>query len=129
MEHMTAITTVPGFSARVVARHHCAPRAATLRGLRASRATYRRRRLLACGLVLAAVAVMGEAGSALGGSPLATPQRRPATTPVVVRDGDTLWSIVHRARPHEDPRPIVDELSAARDGEPLHPGEAIHLPR
>jgi len=125
---MTAVTTVPGFGAPVVARRRFAPRGATPRGLRASRATFRRRRLVACALVLGAVVVAGEAGSALGGSPLATPERRPATT-VVVHQGDTLWSIVQRVRPEADPRRIVDQLSEARHGAPLEPGETIVLPQ
>ena len=122
---MTAVTTVPGFGAPV-SLHRRAPRDATPRGLRVSRATYRRRRLLASVLVLGAVVVMGEAGSALGGAPLATPERRPAS--VVVQPGDTLWAIVARALPTQDPRPIVDQLDDARHGAPLVPGETIRLP-
>jgi hypothetical protein len=126
MSNMTAVTTFPGFGAPV-ALHRRAPRDATPRGLRVSRATYRRRRLLASVLVLGAVVVMGEAGSALGGSPLATPERRPAPV-VVVRPGDTLWAIVARAMPTADPRPIVDALDEARHGAPLVPGETVRLP-
>jgi len=126
---MAAVTTLPGFGIPVVPRHRSVPRAATPRGLRASRTTYRRRRLLASVLVVGAVVVMGEAGSALGGSPLAAPERRPATPAViVVQEGDTLWSLVERAHPSADPRPIVDELSDARRGAPLVPGETIRLP-
>ena len=129
MTDMAAVTTLPGFGAPVAPRHRRVPRAATPRGLRASRATYRRRRLLASVLVLGAVVVMGEAGSALGGSPLATPERRPSSSnTVVVQQGDTLWSLVERAQPRADPRPIVDELSDARQGAPLVPGETIRLP-
>jgi len=130
---MTAVTTVPGISALVgPATHRRAPRPATPRGCRTSRATYRRRRLLAAALVLGAVVVTGEAGVALGGTPLAPPERRPSSlsssSVVVVRRGDTLWSIVERSRPGVDPRPTVDELSAARHGAPLVPGETIRLP-
>ena len=75
------------------------------------------------------VAVTGKAGAALGGAPLATPERRLATSDaVVVREGDTLWSLVARALPDADPRPIVDQLSEARDGAPLTPGEVVRLP-
>jgi hypothetical protein len=129
MSNMAAVTTHPGFDAPVVARHLSVVRDATPRTPRASRATYRRRRLLACALVLGAVVVAGEAGSALGGSPLATPERRPTlSNTVVVQQGDTLWSLVQRAEPTADPRPIVDALSEARDGAPLVPGETIRLP-
>jgi hypothetical protein len=133
---MTAITINPGINALVspARTHRSDPRPATPRGCRASRATYRRRRLLAAALVLVAAVVMGEAGVALGGTPLAPPERRPSHLPatsssvVLVRPGDTLWSIVERNRPGTDPRPIVDQLSAARHGTPLEPGETIELP-
>lgn len=140
---MTAVTIDPGFSALVgpARTPQRAPRPATGRTSRASRTTYRRRRLWAAALVLGAVVVTGEAGAALGGAPLAPPERSPSslTSPsassrsvlsgiVVVRPGDTLWSIVERHRPGADPRPLVDELSAARDGAPLVPGEVIRLP-
>jgi hypothetical protein len=88
---------------------------------------------LATVLVLGAVVVAGEAGVALGGTPLAPPERRPApsssASAVVVRPGDTLWTIVERRRPGSDPRPIVDALSDARHGAPLLPGETVRLPR
>ncbi|MBM3673213.1 MAG: LysM peptidoglycan-binding domain-containing protein [Actinobacteria bacterium] len=130
---MAAVTTVPGFGALVgPTARVCAPRPATTRGRRVSRATYRRRRLLAAVLVLGAVVVMGEAGVALGGTPLAAPERRPAPsagpTEVVVRPGDTLWTIVERLHPGDDPRLLVDELSAARNGAPLVVGETIVVP-
>jgi hypothetical protein len=100
-------------------------------------------------LALVVVVVAGKAGVALGGSPpLAVSERRPTiSTPavvhtatptaakpvadrtVVVRSGDTLWAIAERLDPGEDPRPFVDELSAARNGAPLVPGETIRLPR
>jgi hypothetical protein len=130
---MTAVTTFPGTGALVgPATHARTLRASTARGRRVSRATYRRRRLLATVLVLGAVVVAGEAGVALGGTPLAPPERRSAPitsgSAVVVRPGDTLWSIVEQLRPGDDPRPIVDALSAARDGASLVPGETIRLP-
>ncbi|MSO78136.1 MAG: hypothetical protein EXQ79_00840 [Acidimicrobiia bacterium] len=139
---MTAVTIDPGFSALVspARTHQRTPRPATGRSTgRASRSTYRRRRLWAAALVLGAVIVTGEAGAALGGAPLAPPERSPSlpTAPsgspsgssvVVVRPGDTLWSIVERSHPGADPRPLVDELSAARDGAPLVVGETIRLP-
>jgi hypothetical protein len=47
----------------------------------------------------------------------------------VVAAGDSLWSIAEELAPGEDPRPMVDALSEARDGAPLIPGETIYLPR
>ena len=128
---MTAITISPGngFPASPATRR-TPPRAATPRGRRATPATYRRRRIVAALLALGIVVVMGQAGVALGGSPLAAPERRPAAVDaVVVRPGDTLWSLAVRLAPGEDPRPLVDAMSAARDDAPLVPGETIRWPR
>jgi hypothetical protein len=107
---------------------------------------------------LVVVVVLAQAGVALGGLPLASSERRPtvavdASSPrsvdavsvrhtpsvgggdhadgdrlVVVQPGDTLWSIALRFDPDADPRPVVDELSAARGGAPLVPGETIRWP-
>jgi hypothetical protein len=89
------------------------------------------------GLALGLVVVTAEAGVALGGSPLAAPERHPAAAtlasptvrPVVVRPGDSLWTIAERLAPGDDPRPVVDEVQAARRGAPLVPGETILWPR
>jgi Tfp pilus assembly protein FimV len=89
-------------------------------------------------LALGLVVVAAQAGAALGGLPLASPERRSTAssassgaasgTRVIVRPGDSLWSLAARLAPGEDLRPIVDELSSARDGAPLLPGEIIRLP-
>jgi nucleoid-associated protein YgaU len=47
---------------------------------------------------------------------------------VVVRPGDTLWSIASRVDPDADPRPLVDAMSEARNGAPLQLGETIRVP-
>jgi nucleoid-associated protein YgaU len=97
--------------------------------------TYRRRRAVAAGLALAVVLVAAQAGGALGDTPLAVPERRPAVSEpagpvsVVVDPGDSLWSIAEKLEPGEDPRPIVDALAEARGGAPLIPGETIVWPR
>jgi Tfp pilus assembly protein FimV len=80
---------------------------------------------------VAVVLVAAQAGGALGGSPLAAPERRPAvseatgTVRYVVEPGDSLWSIAEVLAPGEDPRPVVDALAEARRGAPLIPGETI----
>ena len=110
------ITTVPGYRAGPTTRPH---RTAT-------RAVYLRRRLVALLLGIALVIVMAQAGVALGGSTLATPERRPTTLDhTIVRPGDSLWSVAQRLAPGEDPRPVVDALAQARHGEPLSPGETV----
>jgi hypothetical protein len=99
-----------------------------------SRATYWRRRILVAALAVALVLVMAQAGAALGGSSLATPERRPASASesartsarsTVVRPGDSLWSVAARLAPGADPRPVVDALADARHGTVLVPGETI----
>jgi len=93
--------------------------------------TYWRRRAVAAVLGVALVLVAAQAGGALGGSPLAAPERRPAvseatgTVRYVVEPGDSLWSIAEVLAPGEDPRPVVDALAEARRGAPLIPGETI----
>ena len=78
--------------------------------------------------------VAAKAGAALGGSPLAVPERRPAVsvgspsgvaTQYVVQPGDSLWSIAEELEPGDDPRPVVDALADARGDAPLVPGETI----
>jgi len=107
---------------------------------RASAPTYRRRRAAAAVLALGIVVVAAQAGGALGDSPLAVSERRPAPLPsndsptddgpttYVVEPGDSLWSITEELAPGRDPRPVVDALSEARDGVPLIPGETIVVP-
>lgn len=108
-------------------------RAALSRARRPSPLVYWRRRLAVVGLALALVVVAAQAGDALGGAPLAAPERRPASpstfVEVTVRPGDSLWSIVVRAFPGDDPRPRVDDLVEARRGAPLKPGETVQIPR
>ena len=93
--------------------------------------TYRRRRAVAAGLVVALVLVLWAASSALGGDPLPVSERVPALHPgevYVVQPGDTLWSIAQRLKPHDDPRPVVDRLVAAHGGATIHVGERLPLP-
>ena len=101
------------------------PRPVARRGTRPSAATFWRRRLVAGAVGLAVLVMAGKAGAALGGSPLAVPERGPAVTRHVVQPGDTLWSIAERLEPGRDPRPVVDTLTAARGNGALVPGEVI----
>jgi hypothetical protein len=150
---MAAVTITTGIGNGVPAfppRRGPAPHGATPRGRRPVPATYLRRRFAVVGLALGLVLVAAQAGAALGGSPLAAPERRPTVTSaeisgepvsggadttsatvrvVVVRPGDSLWSIAQRLTPGEDPRPVVDEVDRARGGAPLVPGETILWPR
>ena len=130
---MAAVMTTPRIElepavTRTVRR--VAPRPVARCGHRPSAATYWRRRAVAVAVGLAVLVMAGKAGAALGGSPLAVPERRPAaTSQSVVQPGDSLWSIAARLEPGHDPRPVVDALAAARGGAPLVPGEVVTLPR
>ena len=130
---MAAVTTYFGSdSPAYPATRRAVPRAAIARARRPSTAVYWRRRLAVVGMAVGLVVVAAQAGDALGGSPLAAPERRPTSSTIVevtARPGDSLWSIVERTFPGEDPRPRVDELMEARDGAPLVPGEVVGVPR
>lgn len=58
-------------------------------------------------------------------SPLASA----SASTVVVRPGDTLWSIARQLRPTGDVRPLVDELVASHGSPVVAPGDRIPLPR
>ncbi|MGI8795645.1 MAG: hypothetical protein ACR2IR_03500 [Acidimicrobiia bacterium] len=105
----------------------------------ASTATCRRRRVAAAGLALVIVVMAAQAGGALGDSPLAVSERRPASASAssssasarihyIVEQGDSLWSIAEELAPGDDPRPVVDALAEARGDAPLIPGETIVWP-
>jgi LysM domain len=107
------------------------PRAAVRRSPRTTPATYRRRRIVAVLLALAVVVGVGRVGATLGGSPLVTPERPPASQSVdtyVVQPGDSLWSIAQAMAPGSDPRPLVDDIIRERGDAPLRPGEVVELP-
>ena len=66
-----------------------------------------------------------HAGAALGGTTTTASERSPHVTSVIVRPGDTLWSIARRVAPKSDPRGVVDALSAQRGSADLTPGEVV----
>ena len=91
--------------------------------------TYVRRRRTA--------AVLGTALVAVLLSPLAAGAVRrgeapdpPAQRVVVVREGDTLWSIARQARPDEDPRITIEAIVRSNevDAGALVPGQSLAVP-
>ncbi len=111
--------------------HFGEPRGVTLRNeaRSASPATFRRRRLVALLGLVAALAIVGQAGAALGGPSLGAPTRSAAVHRYVARDGDSLWVAAARLAPDEDPRAVVDALVHARGNGPLMPGEVLRWQR
>jgi Tfp pilus assembly protein FimV len=83
------------------------------------------------------VAVVGTALVAVLMSPLAAgavrrgePSAPAAQQVVVVRPGDTLWSIAQRVRPGEDPREVAGEIASVNRVEPgaLAVGSSLVVP-
>jgi nucleoid-associated protein YgaU len=93
-------------------------------------AVYWRRRAIATALGLGIVLTAAHAGVALGGSTTSTSGRspHPHVERVVVRQGDTLWSIARRVAPASDPRSVVDALAAARGTSDVRAGDTITWP-
>jgi hypothetical protein len=78
------------------------------------------------GIVLTAA----HAGVALGGSTTSSSGRspHPHVERVVVRQGDTLWSIAERLAPNSDPRAVVDALAATRGTSDVQAGDTVTWP-
>jgi hypothetical protein len=128
---MATATTTPGSPLALTRADQRGARAATPRARRKSPTVFRRRRVVLAALALGTVVVAGQAGAALGGSPLAAPGRGPtaiAARTIVVRPGDTLWAIAGRIAPGADPRPVVDDLVRVNGDRTLVPGETLRWP-
>ena len=81
------------------------------------------------GLATAASAVTSSRGPVVRpmvpGATGVAPSEDVAPTVHVVRPGDTLWSLVRRAHPRGDIRPIVQRLAHARGRATLLVGERV----
>jgi hypothetical protein len=148
--HLRIYRPIPTEESRVVVlRPSSTAMATATRGLSGRRrlsadrldaSVYRRRRLLAAGLFLlaiAAVLVLAQLIQAgIGGGPLTTTGAAAGSAPMipagtrdyVVQPGDTLWSIAERVDPNGDERPLVDALDRQVGGTVLYPGERIPIP-
>ncbi len=98
-------------------------------GRRPVQLTARGRRLRAVVPVLLALVL---AAAVLAAGALSSPAARttpPAAASVVVRNGDTLWSIAVRVAPQRDPRAEVDELARLNGvtGSGLVPGQVVRV--
>jgi nucleoid-associated protein YgaU len=100
------------------------------------RATLRRRRAVAAGLLAVVILTSGigirAALGRTGGGPLAATGApggpRAASGQVwIVRPGDTLWSIAEAVDRNGDVRPLVDRLAGEAGGTTIYPGESIAI--
>ena len=98
-------------------------------GARGGASPYRRRRLVLLTAALLFVVLVRLAVGALGGGSLTAPGPATRGEPrsVVVRTGDTLWTVAERLGPHGDVRATVDRLVAANHSAELHVGDRIAL--
>jgi hypothetical protein len=128
------------------------PRLTVLDGGRAGVRAHRRQRgvgpvrVVIAGVVTALVvalalvgvaALLGAGAAASGPAPTANGEVTGAAVApsapvtgageVVVRPGDTLWSIASGLRPDGDVRPLVDELAERAGGATLVPGQRIDV--
>jgi hypothetical protein len=81
-------------------------------------------------LVSAAVtAVVASTASPAVSAPLTGREPGPAGAPdvIVVRDGDTLWSIARELDPEGDPRALVSQLAERSGGAGLRPGQRLRV--
>lgn len=94
-------------------------------------ACYRRRRLAVAGvlaLVLALCLAVGELLAARSSSPASPALGAPvARVTVVVRPGDTVWSVAAELADGGDPRPIVDAIVEANGGATLVAGQRLEI--
>jgi nucleoid-associated protein YgaU len=79
-------------------------------------------------VVLTWLAGAASGRAAAGGLPANGPGA--ATTSVVVRPGQTLWSIALAAQPGADPRAVVQQIVSlnALHGAAIQPGELLRVP-
>jgi LysM domain len=83
-------------------------------------------------LVLTVVLLVLIAGFTLGhGSSVAAGRSTTATQhAVIVRPGETLWSLAARIAPHQDPRLVVADIQSANDlgAAAVQPGQQLVVP-
>ena len=112
-----------------------------VRSDRCSPTTYWRRRLACLTLFIGAVWLMvSAAGSLLGSAEIEQPFAAQTVFEsaagetlvtgqlVIVKPGDTLWSIARQLQPTGDLRPLVDRIAKMNNGHSLIAGQGLLLP-
>ena len=107
---------------------------------RETQATYWRRRIVCMTLLLGLLWVMSSAAGLVNGDrSVERPQAQTliesaagesltAGQVVIVKPGDTLWSIARKMQPTGDVRPLVDRIATLNNGYGLIAGQALLLP-
>ena len=107
---------------------------------RETQATYWRRRIVCMALLLGLLWVMSSAAGFVNGDrSVERPQAQTliesaagesltAGQVVIVKPGDTLWSIARKMQPTGDVRPLVDRIATLNNGYGLTAGQALLLP-
>ena len=107
---------------------------------RCSSSTYWRRRLVCLTLLVGAVWLMASAVGERSGVPAteslvaqtvfesAAGETLATGQIVIVKPGDTLWSIARQFQPTGDLRPLVDRIAKINNGHSLIAGQALLLP-
>ena len=107
---------------------------------RETQATYWRRRIVCMTLRLGLLWVMSSAAGFVNGDrSVERPQAQTliesaagesltAGQVVIVKPGDTLWSIARKMQPTGDVRPLVDRIATLNNGYGLIAGQALLLP-
>lgn len=105
------------------------PAAARYRRASTVRLTRRGRAVAVAVSVLFLLVAIVASGQLTAGASSAAPVR-PATTVVVVQEGESLWQIARRVAPHDDPRAIVTRVREINHlgTEPVVPGQSVLVP-
>jgi LysM repeat protein len=110
--------------AAVIVPSHIADETTT----RPSARVYAVRRLVAAGLVLALLFVVGQIVSSSMTATPAHPSISQSASVHVVQPGESLWSIAQQERPHADMARLVDELLRLNGSSTIRVGQELILP-
>ncbi len=95
---------------------------------RPSARVYAVRRLVAAGLVLALLFVVGQMVASSMTTTPAYPSVLQGASVHIVQPGESLWSIAQHERPHADMAQLVDELLRLNGSSTIRVGQELILP-
>jgi LysM domain len=89
---------------------------------------YAVRRLVAGGLILALLFVVGQIVTASTATTPAHPSVAHSSSVHIVQPGESLWSIAQQERPHADMARLVDEMLRLNGSSTIRVGQELILP-